>query len=172
MRHFQAVVVFDLNKHGQTSQQNPPTVVRLPPHFHPILVDRVAQFIYTSHYDFDPKDNADDLKNYTYHLRMYALAEELEYPNLKGAAYHWLIQFFLRSRGNLPSVLIDFVNATFARLGTDARICKDEDGALHILLSSLRLPTKPGARTTSLADNLLMHCSTPSTRAFGVHITQ
>jgi hypothetical protein len=47
----------------QAAHPDPPTLVNLPPHFHPILVDRLVSFIYKSDYDFDPVNKGNDLKS-------------------------------------------------------------------------------------------------------------
>jgi hypothetical protein len=135
--------------------------VNLPAHFHPILVDRVVNFIYTSDYDFDPAskgiielksenfnfhnatfiptDNPPSpavtalvgIQNYMFHLHMYALAEELNYDALKAVAHSKLVEMLVTRRGRLPCALKDVVDATFAPPGTAARVCKDDDAALQ-----------------------------------------
>ncbi|KAH6866699.1 transmembrane adaptor Erv26-domain-containing protein [Alternaria rosae] len=141
---------------------NPPEFVNLPPHFHPILVDRIVNFIYTSDYlvvqdgtkqliqknfkfyhatvvpDINPPTAATtalvDIHDCTFHLHMYALAEELEYDALKSAAHTKLVQLFVNVRNETPSAIKDAINATFAPLGSPSRICKDGDGMLQQLI--------------------------------------
>jgi len=134
----------------------------LPPNFHPILVDRIVTFIYTADYEmvplgegtqlkqkhfsfynasFIPADNPPspevtalvNVRHYTFDLHMYALAEELDYPALKSAAYAKLLQIFMTTRKMPRTMLKDFIDVTFAPPGSAARICKDEDGALQNL---------------------------------------
>jgi hypothetical protein len=144
------------------SQPNPPTLVNLPEHFHPILVDRMVKFIYTSNYKFDPTHKGnflgqDNFKIYhatfipagtppssavtalvgipkhMFNLRIYALAAELKYPHLKAFAFAFdaLVYSLLKQRGHSPKALKEVVDATFAPLDTEARLCKDEDGLLQ-----------------------------------------
>lgn len=60
---------------------------------------------------------------------MYALAEELDYPDLKIGTLADLMWHLMVTRNRPGSQLKRFVDAAFAPLGTTARICKDEDGA-------------------------------------------
>ncbi|KAK1919667.1 hypothetical protein P3342_001960 [Pyrenophora teres f. teres] len=103
---------------GDVKYLSQPEFLNLPAHFHPILIDRIVDFIYTSDYHFCPADddvtklkqkdfvfhhatllpaiNANKsamaaalvgIRDYEFHLRMYALAEELDWDALKSAAY-------------------------------------------------------------------------------------
>ncbi|KAI4624924.1 uncharacterized protein J4E87_005405 [Alternaria ethzedia] len=147
---------------GGATIPNPPEFVNLPPHFHPILMDRIVNFIYTSDYlvvrdgskqliqknfkfyhatvipDVNPPTAATtalvDIHDYTFHLHMYALAEELDYDALKSAAHTKLVQLFITVRNETPSAIKDAINATFAPLGSPSRICKDEDSMLQQLV--------------------------------------
>ncbi|KAF1945462.1 DUF396-domain-containing protein [Clathrospora elynae] len=137
----------------------PPTFVSLPCHFHPILMDRVVKFIYTSDYEFGPsgirelkqKDSGFHtaslipetdsptaatnalvgIRDYAFHLRMHALGEELDYDALKTASSAKLAHLLVILYLQFPSALKDAVDATFAPAEDAARICKDEDGALQ-----------------------------------------
>jgi len=149
---------------GAATQAHPPTEVDLPSHYHPILIDRLVTFLYTSDYKFDPKGgDAQELKpgnfdfytathvpadnppsaavtalvgirKHTYSLLLFALAEELAYPALQTSAYDALIGSLLIRRHLSIDVLKDMVEATFAPLGDPARICKDEAGVLQNLV--------------------------------------
>ncbi|KAH7077276.1 transmembrane adaptor Erv26-domain-containing protein [Paraphoma chrysanthemicola] len=143
---------------------DPPTLVNLPPHFHPILVDRLVNFIYTSEYDFHPtnKETIDlaatnfnfynatfippdasssptvtalmGIRNYIFHLHIYTLAESLSYPSLQLTAFSHLVTLLIKTRSLHPHDLIALVNATFAPLGTPTRICSDADNVLQTLV--------------------------------------
>lgn len=146
----------------QAPQPNPPTLVNLPPNFHPILVDRVVSFIYTSDYDFVPITKGHILKpdlfhldnatfipvedppspavtalagiyDYKFHLHMYALAEELDYAALKAATYAKLVAQLIVRHNRPPPAVKGVVTSIFAPPGSSARICKDEDGSLQNL---------------------------------------
>ena len=71
------------------------------------------------------------ISNYMFHLRMYALAEELAYDALKTTALAKLVHLLVFRRQRFPSALKDVVDATFAPLGSEARICKDDDAILQ-----------------------------------------
>lgn len=146
---------------GGTTQAHPPTEVDLPSHHHPILIDRLVTFLYTSEYRFDPKGgDAQELKpgnfdfytsthvpadnppsaavtalvgirKHMYTLLMFALAEELAYPALQTSAYDALIRSLLIRRHLSIDVLKEMVEATFAPPGDPARVCKDEAGVLQ-----------------------------------------
>jgi hypothetical protein len=146
---------------GGLTQQDPPAHVNLPPHHHPILVDRAVTFLYTSDYQFDPISNTSDelkpvnfsfynatfvpadsppspavaamlgVRKHIFHLCMYALAEELVYPALKASAYDVLTHLFVIRRGMSVLTLKSAIEAAFAPPGDAARICKDEDGAIQ-----------------------------------------
>ncbi|KAL1793371.1 hypothetical protein ACET3X_008353 [Alternaria dauci] len=141
---------------------SPPSFVNLPSHFHPILVDQVVSFIYTSDYKFFPGLKGDQLKQSTvkfhhatlipnedspspatvalvgivehaYHLHIYALAEELDYDALKSAAHAKLVGSLI-FRTFAPDLLMEIIKTIFAPAGTAERICRDEDGALQQLV--------------------------------------
>ncbi|CAI9635294.1 unnamed protein product [Alternaria burnsii] len=138
---------------------NRPSCVHLPAHFHPILVDRIVNFIYTSDYRFIPGSEGGQLKQttfkfyhatlipneippspatvalvgiaeYAYHLHIYALAEELDYNTLRSAAHAKLVELLVFRSSN-PEVLKEAIKAIFAPTGSAERICEDEDGALR-----------------------------------------
>lgn len=143
------------------TQAHPPTEVDFPSHHHPVLIDRLVIFLYTSDYKFDPKGgDAQELKpgnfdfytathvpadippsaavtalvgvrNHTYSLLLFDLAEELAYPALQTSAHDALIASLLIRRYLSIDVLKDMVEATFAPPGDPARICKDEAGILQ-----------------------------------------
>lgn len=75
-----------------------------------------------------------DIHDYTFHLHMYALGEELDYDALKSAAHSKLVQLFVHVRNETSSAIKDAISATFAPLGSPPRICKDEDGMLQELV--------------------------------------
>ncbi|KAF1836578.1 hypothetical protein BDW02DRAFT_493360 [Decorospora gaudefroyi] len=145
---------------GGTMPPSPPTFVHLPERFHPILVDRIVSFIYTSDYAFGPRgvghvlEQKDfEFKNATlipdgssptaatptlvgihgfaFHFRIYALAEEMEYDALKSAAHHKLVNILVQQHKKSPFLLKELVNVTFAPSVEVGRICKDEDGVLQ-----------------------------------------
>jgi hypothetical protein len=120
----------------------------------------MVNFIYTSDYEFDPAHKGIELRqdNFQFYhatfipadsppssavtalvgirkpmfnIRMYALAEELEYPRLKAIAYDALVYSLIKQRGRSPKAPKEVVDATFAPAGTEARLCKDEDGVLQ-----------------------------------------
>jgi len=66
-----------------------------------------------------------------FHLSMYALAEELDYPALKVTVFAKLATSFAMSHRRPPSDLKTLINAVFSPLGSPSRICKDDNGALH-----------------------------------------
>jgi hypothetical protein len=68
-----------------------------------------------------------------FNLRTYAIAEELGYPRLKTSAYDALVYSLIKNRGRSPKAPKEVVDATFAPPGTEARLCKDEDGVLQNL---------------------------------------
>jgi hypothetical protein len=68
-----------------------------------------------------------------FHLRMYALGEELDYDRLKSAVHAKLFQLLLVLKGQSVAAVKEVVEATFAPPGDLARSCKDEDGALQQL---------------------------------------
>ncbi|EFQ85416.1 hypothetical protein PTNB73_03236 [Pyrenophora teres f. teres] len=142
-----------------------PEFLNLPAHFHPILIDRIVDFIYTSDYHFCPADddvtklkqkdfvfhhatllpaiNANKsamaaalvgIRDYEFHLRMYALAEELDWDALKSAAYAKLFGAVDAQYPRSTETLTELVKATFTPPGGAARMCKDEDGALQQLV--------------------------------------
>ncbi|KAH7072987.1 hypothetical protein BKA63DRAFT_417094 [Paraphoma chrysanthemicola] len=149
---------------GGALYPDPPTLVNFPPHFHPILVDRVVNFIYMSEYDFDPanKENVElkpenfnfynatfippdasssptvtalmGIRNYIFHLHIYALAESLSYPSVQLTAFSRLVSLLIKQRTLHPHDLIALVNATFAPPGTPNRICIDADSVLQTLV--------------------------------------
>ncbi|CAO2648922.1 Nn.00g098710.m01.CDS01 [Neocucurbitaria sp. VM-36] len=137
---------------GGAPNPTPPTLVNLPAHFHPMFVDRIVCFLYCGCYSLDkhftvkllhnatyvpdttsPEAYAiPELQSYMFHLRMYALAEELEYDALLSAAH---TQLFQRVTVRLiPDQFKEVVDATFAPLGSTTRICKDEQGYLQQLV--------------------------------------
>lgn len=91
----------------KTSSSTPAASVDLTATFHPVLVDRVVKFIYTSTYadnefaklrfiqnaasfprDFEAKSFArPDLVGTKFHMHMCAVAEELEFPSLYAFAH-------------------------------------------------------------------------------------
>ncbi|KAF1845755.1 uncharacterized protein K460DRAFT_284625 [Cucurbitaria berberidis CBS 394.84] len=138
---------------GGAPNLSPPTLVNLPPHFHPMLVDRIVCFLYRGSYSIDnfsttaplphathaPDSSSPEayripnLPNHMFHLHMYALAEELEYDALLSAAHAKLYQ--LVTYRFTPQHLKELVDATFAPLGSATRICKDEQGYLQQLVA-------------------------------------
>jgi hypothetical protein len=149
---------------GGATQEHPPAVVNLPSHHHPVLVDCLVTFLYTSDYQFDQTNAGDELKpsnfqfhnathipaddppspavkalvgigEHIFHLFMYALAEELDYGALKVSAYDALAALFVVRHQLSTPALKDAVEATFAPPGDAARICNDEDGVLQNLIA-------------------------------------
>ncbi|KAB2101101.1 hypothetical protein AG0111_0g11084 [Alternaria gaisen] len=147
---------------GGAMSPNRPGCVNLPAHFHPILVDRIVNFIYTSDYRFLPGSEGGQLKQttfkfyhatlipneippspatvalvgiaeYAYHLHIYALAEELDYNTLRSAAHAKLVELLVFRSSN-PEVLKEAIKTILAPTETAERICKDEDGALQQLV--------------------------------------
>ncbi|CAA9962335.1 Erv26 multi-domain protein [Pyrenophora teres f. maculata] len=150
---------------GDVKYLSQPEFLNLPAHFHPILIDRIVDFIYTSDYHFCPADddvtklkqkdfvfhhatllpavNANKsamaaalvgIRDYEFHLRMYALAEELDWDALKSAAYAKLFGAVDAQYPRSTETLTELVKATFTPPGGAARMCKDEDGALQQLV--------------------------------------
>ncbi|CBX90318.1 hypothetical protein IAQ61_001813 [Plenodomus lingam] len=146
-------------------RSDPPKHVILPPHFHPILMDRIVNFIYTSDYTISTSRAKPITKlsaqNFTFHnatfippiepptpamialagiqdcifhLHIYHLGEDLQYPSLKSAAYAKLTDLLIRQRGRDPSVLKETVDAVFAAPGSSTRICADEDSVIQQLV--------------------------------------
>lgn len=73
------------------------------------------------------------IRDYAFHLRMYALAEELDWDALKSASHAKLFDAVIANNQRCTITLTELVKATFAPPGDAARTCKDEDGALQQL---------------------------------------
>lgn len=65
---------------------------------------------------------------------MYALAEELDYDALKSVSHAKLLEQLVTRRGQRPSSMKEIIDAIFTPPGSEARICKDEDGVLQQLV--------------------------------------
>lgn len=71
---------------------------------------------------------------YMFHLRMYALAEDLEYDDLMTTAHRHLYDFLIN--GTLTTMQArDLVVVAFAPLGSAVRICKDDQGFIKELVA-------------------------------------
>jgi hypothetical protein len=66
------------------------------------------------------------IRDYAFHLHMYALGEELDYDALKTAAHAKLAQTLVNAHNETPSAIHDAIDATFWPSDSPARICKDE----------------------------------------------
>lgn len=127
----------------------------------------MSRTVYTSDYDFDPTSPAKQLtksnfnfhnasfiptanppspatvalaeiRDYTYHLHMYALGEDLDYQALKSAAHTKLVEILVRQRGRDPATFKDLVGSVFASPASPLRICNDADGILaQLVLAAL-----------------------------------
>jgi hypothetical protein len=111
----------------------------LPLKFHPILVDRIVEFIYTGTYDpgndirhaahvpdGDISSDHSDLEGAKFHLHMYSLAETLEFSTLQAHAHQRLADQLIYSPF-LPTALANFVDAAFAPRDSELRICADTE---------------------------------------------
>ncbi|KNG49126.1 ww domain-containing protein [Stemphylium lycopersici] len=70
-------------------------------------------------------------RDYEFHLHMYALAEELDYPALKSVAHVKLVDTLIEQHKQTPTVVKEAIDSTFSPLDNAKRICKDEDGILQ-----------------------------------------
>ncbi|KAI8935919.1 hypothetical protein NX059_007427 [Plenodomus lindquistii] len=150
---------------GGEMHPDPPKHVNLPPNFHPILTDRIVNFIYTSDYDFDTSTSKNvtqltqenfnfhnctfipdaqppapatvalaGVRDFMFHLHIYALGEELQYPSLLSAAHAKLIEILIRRHNRSASNFKDIIEAVFSAPGSPSRICVDEEGILQQLV--------------------------------------
>jgi hypothetical protein len=129
----------------------------LEPEFHPFFVDRLVSFLYTSDYTSRAKTQGvvPALPNHTAlptgtisatwydipcigetscHVRMYGLAESLDYPALKTCAYGKLVHAFLdtptgKKAADRVKELVDLAFETDAA----KRLCADGEGVLKDL---------------------------------------
>ncbi|KAJ4344587.1 uncharacterized protein N0V89_012331 [Didymosphaeria variabile] len=138
-------------EHVAFPKENVPgeNVVNLPDRFHPLLVDRLVSFIYTSSYAVDARA----VKNTTLHhhaalpsgatptsfglsmdaaefqVCMYGIAEVLEYTALMTFAYSKLSSYFIFDR-KAPEHVGQLIKLVFGPVNSLSRKCKDEVGAL------------------------------------------
>ncbi|KAF2854656.1 hypothetical protein T440DRAFT_551734 [Plenodomus tracheiphilus IPT5] len=146
-----------------------PKHVDLPLNFHPILMDRIVSFVYTSDYAIDPSSSSPSAKPVTqltnenfnfhnstfvpaahppspatialvgvrdcmFHLHMYSLGEQLNYPSLKSSAHGKLVEILIPRRGCYPAALKEVTDAVFCAPDSPLRLCADEDGVLQQLV--------------------------------------
>jgi len=137
----------------KTSSSTPAASVDLPATFHPVLMDRVVEFIYTGTYaehefvelrliqnatsfpgDSEAKSFArPDLDGAKLHMHMCAVAEELEFPSLYALAHSKMADLVVGCFV-LPLPLAELVGAAFAPRDSELRVCRDKEGWVQKLL--------------------------------------
>ena len=128
--------------------------VDLPEKIHPLLIDRMVCFIYTSAYpaNIDPADtkittllhynsipsgapgSSFELPmNYTqFQIAMFGLGENLEFPALMAYAFGQLVRYFLHE-SKAQEHVTQLIEIAFEPHGALYRLCKDNIGALQTL---------------------------------------
>ncbi|KAH4417155.1 hypothetical protein HBH92_063200 [Parastagonospora nodorum] len=138
---------------GDTSSSTPAASVDLPATLHPVLMDRVIEFIYTGTYadsefpelrliqnatSFPEGSEAvsfarPDLVGAKFHMHMCAVAEELEFPSLYALAHNKMADL-VAGQFVLPFRLAELVGAAFAPRDSELRVCEDREGWMQKLL--------------------------------------
>lgn len=118
--------------------------------YHPILIDRMVCFLYTSRYSAHVDKANTKIGNLSYHhslpdnatctsfelamdttqfhIAMYGMSEALEYPQLMSYAFDRLALYYLEGKRNEERVK-QLIKVSFEPLGS-SRLCKDEVGVL------------------------------------------
>jgi hypothetical protein len=129
----------------KTSSSTPAASVDLPATFHPVLMDRVVEFIYTGTYadsEFPelrliqnvtsfPEDSEavsfarPDLVSAKFHMHMCAVAEELKSPSSYALAHNEMADL-VAGQFVLPFRLAELVGAAFAPEDSGLRVCEDK----------------------------------------------
>jgi hypothetical protein len=137
----------------KTSSGTPAASVDLPATFHPVLMDRVVEFIYNGTYadsEFPelrliqnatsfPGDSEavsfarPDLVSAKFHMNMCAVAEELKFPSSYALAHNEMADL-VAGQFVLPFRLAELVKAACAPRDSGLRVCEDKEGWMQKLL--------------------------------------
>ncbi|KAJ4301088.1 hypothetical protein N0V90_003178 [Kalmusia sp. IMI 367209] len=128
-----------------------PDNATLPEIYHPLFVDRLVSFLYTSDYSIDDNAIVSTLYHHTalpggstptyfefplsptqFHVCMYGMAELLDYAALKTCAHTKLVQSFVFNTKDAQRVK-QLVEVAFEPAESPKRFCTDADGALKEL---------------------------------------
>ncbi|KAF2281030.1 uncharacterized protein EI97DRAFT_454251 [Westerdykella ornata] len=132
---------------GGITNQSPPNQIAL--NYHPMMVDRLVTFFYTQTYQLDEGGLANRfhciskapegydplsfaMKGIPYlgfHVAMYRMGEELEYPELMDIAFSKMVEQIIFKRRSTTRDLMEMVDLVY-----NLKFCNDKDNRLAALV--------------------------------------